>query len=72
MNSKILSIICCSLALSACTLHKTTDKEQLCAQASREASLNTATPQLNASSMIGLKKTKIDEAIKQNCSTEVN
>lgn len=67
MNSKILGIICLALALSACTLHKVTEKQQLCAQAAREASLNQATPQMNASSMIGLKKTKVDEAIKQNC-----
>lgn len=67
MNSKILGIICCTLALTACTLHKTTEKEQLCAQAQREASLNQATPQVNISNTIGLKKTKIDDAIKQNC-----
>jgi hypothetical protein len=68
MNGKILGIIFfCGLALSACTIHKVTDKQQLCDQASREASLNQSTPQINASSMIGLKKTKVDEAIKQNC-----
>jgi hypothetical protein len=51
-------------------MHKVTNKEQLCEQAQRQYSLNQSTPQVNAANLIGVKKTQLNDTIKQDCDAE--
>lgn len=67
MKNKIFGFILCAGLLSGCATHKVTQKEELCAQAQRQNTINQVTPEVNASVLIGPKKTQLDDAIKQNC-----
>lgn len=67
MKNKIFGFLLCAALLSGCAMHKVTLKEELCAQAQRQNTINQVTPEVNASVLVGPKKTQLDDAIKQNC-----
>jgi hypothetical protein len=64
---KYLLTALCILSLSACTLHKVTDKQQLCDQAKRQEVLNNSSPSIDSYYLTNAQKSKLDQQVKDNC-----
>ena len=67
MKIKLASIILCLLTLNACTLHKVINKQQLCAQAQREQTLNQTSIGVRSVDLSNTKSKALEATIQQNC-----
>jgi hypothetical protein len=67
MNIKQAGVILCLLTLNACTLHKVTNKQQICMQAQREQTLNQTSAGTHPINLSDTKTKALQETIQQNC-----
>lgn len=67
MKLKIGALLVATIALSACTMHKVTDKQQICNQAKRQQTLNQLTPGFDAHNITPGQQQQLEQSIQANC-----